>query len=113
MPPKILNNLKKGLVGASEKKVSVAAAAVSIEYPRENEKVMPGHYAVRVTGYPGDQVQLSINKGEFQDCRFGAGHFWFDWYPVKSGKYTLVARLKKGGKGKAVSSTPRVCQVAN
>jgi len=111
MAGKLLSGLKKGFGGEEEKKIVTPAATGAVEFPRENEKVSPGHYAVRVTGFPGDQVQISINKGDWQDCRFAAGHFWFDWFPVKPGKYNLQARLKKGGKGKPVSGDPRNCQV--
>ena len=111
MAGKLLSSIKKGLSAGAEKKAPEPAPAVAVGYPRENEKVFPGHYAVRLTGYPGDQVQISINNGDWQDCRFAAGHFWFDWYPMKPGKYSLVARLKRGGKGKAVSSDPRNCTV--
>ena len=109
MAEKILNRIKKGLT--MEKPVTnEEASAVVIDYPREGDLLLSGHYAVRITSAHDNQVQISINNGDWQDTRAAGGFFWFDWWLSKPGKYTLVARAKKG-KATPKKSANRNCTV--
>ncbi|MBI5209028.1 MAG: Ig-like domain-containing protein [Elusimicrobia bacterium] len=87
---------KKAVATKTESKpvaVSKSAASVTIDYPRPNEKVMPGHYTVRVAASGGTpNVVVSIDGGEFAPCRSAAGYWWFDWQATP-GRHSLVARM--------------------
>lgn len=67
-------------------------STVVIDYPRPNEKVHTGHYAIRVTAKEGaPRVMVSIDGGEFAPCRSDAGFWWFDWQATP-GRHSLVAK---------------------
>lgn len=87
-----------------------SATDIRIDYPREEELVIPGHYAIRITALPDAQVEISINDGEWMGCRTALGYYWFDWEPSKAGETTIVAR-QKIGKGRAKKSELRFCRV--
>jgi hypothetical protein len=88
----------------------IPAADIHIDYPREEELIIPGHYAVRLSGLPDAQVEISINEGEWQGCRTAVGYYWFDWEPATPGEVTLVARIK-AGKGRQKKSESRFCRI--
>ncbi|MFA6317632.1 MAG: hypothetical protein WC943_09445 [Elusimicrobiota bacterium] len=70
--------------------------SVTIDYPRPNEKVNPGHYAIRITATEGTPcVMLSIDGGEFQNCRFDGGYWYFDWQ-ASAGRHSVVAKTSDG-----------------
>lgn len=73
------------------------APAVLLEYPQAGERVLPGHYAVRVAAKPEVAVEVSVDGGPWQPCREAVGYYWFDWTPSEAGEHTLVARAKNGG----------------
>jgi hypothetical protein len=86
------------------------AADIAIDFPREEELVNPGHYAIRISGVPNAEVQISINNGEWQGCRASIGHYWFDWAPAKAGEVVINAR-QRVGKGRWKSSDQRFCRI--
>lgn len=92
------------------KKEPAAVADIQIDYPREEELVIPGHYAIRITAAPQAQVEISLNGGEWLGCRNAVGYYWFDWKPSVSGEYTLEAR-QKVGKGRTKKSETRFFRV--
>ncbi len=83
---------------------------IHIDFPREEELIIPGHYAIRISGVPEAQVEISINDGEWVGCRTAVGYYWFDWEPAVAGEVTLVVR-QKVGKGRAKKSEQRFCRV--
>lgn len=82
--------------------------SVVIDYPVEQEKIMPGHYAVRISAVNAERVEVSFNKGDWQVCRFADGYFWFDWWPAGSGKVVITARAQSG-KSRSKKSEERSC----
>ncbi|MCG3205593.1 MAG: hypothetical protein KCHDKBKB_02315 [Elusimicrobia bacterium] len=86
------------------------ALSIAIDYPREEELIIPGHYAIRLSATPNSQVEISINSGEWQGCRTALGYYWFDWEPKTAGEITLVAR-QKTGPGRPQQSAVRFCRV--
>ena len=70
---------KKSAPPANGAKEMTEMPAITIDYPRENEKVMVGHYAVRVSAPSGAQVELIVNNGEERPCRESIGFYWYDW----------------------------------
>ena len=80
-----------------------------IDHPEENEDVLPGNYAVRISGLENAEVQLSIDGGPWQGCRTSVGHYWYDWQPTKPGQYRFKARIYRNKKWK--ESDQRVCTV--
>ena len=71
-------------------------ASVTIDFPRPNEKVNPGHYAIRVTATQGaPSVMVSIDGGEFSSCRCDGGYWYFDCQ-ASVGRHSVVARTADG-----------------
>jgi hypothetical protein len=81
----------------------------SIDYPAEGERVLPGHYAVRMTAGGASQAQARLDGGPWRDCRPAVGHFWLDWAP-EAGPAVIEARAR-AGKGRWTSAPPRACVV--
>jgi hypothetical protein len=78
----------------TKKEITPAAGALAIDYPSEGDRVIQGHYAVRISAASGP-VDVSINGGEWQSCREANGYFWFDWWPETTGKQKITARQSK------------------
>jgi hypothetical protein len=78
-----------------------------IDNPVENEDVLPGHYAIRISAPNAQTVSVSINDSEWEECRNSVGYFWHDWYPSKIGTHQIKARSDNA----KVFST-RTCHVA-
>ncbi len=93
-------------------KPAASGLEISIDYPKEEELVLLGHYAVRLAGTLDAQVELSINDGEWNGCRNALGFYWFDWTPSDSGETVLKARLRVGN-GRWKMSTARFCRVVS
>ena len=76
--------------------------AVSIDYPKRNERVSSPCYAIRVSApadpAAGDRVEVSIDDAPFAPCRFAAGHWWYDWTGYESREHQVVARMCAGGR---------------
>ena len=103
---------RKILKGAPKKKAAAAPSteSVTIDYPCEGEVVQPGHYAVRISGAPESDIELSVNDSDWMVCRSAVGYHWFDWFPAQPGKNSLVVRQKNGdGKWKKTKKRLVVC----
>src|SRR5687768_9199734 len=94
----------------TKKDVEPTRQAVTIDFPQEGEKVMPGHYAVRLTADGPGPVEISVNDGAWSPCRSEVGHFWFDWWPSEPGRHKLTARVN-GENGRGQKSKTRTCTV--
>lgn len=67
---------------------------ITIDYPRDEEIISyREHYAIRVGTPNNGIVQISIDGGEFVQCRYAAGYWWYDWCDIPLGQHTIVARL--------------------
>ena len=97
-----------GKTSTNGKIAKAPAPLVLIDYPREGENVLPGHYAVRIAGNQSAPVEVSVNGGEWVGCRASGGYYWFDWWPSQEGKNGLVARARKTGGG-YVKTKKRIC----
>lgn len=86
------------------------APPLLIDFPREGERVRPGHYAVRIAADGAQRVEVSINGGEWRACRSSVGYFWYDWRPEAPGRQELVARARFS-KGRARKSDVRSCPI--
>ncbi len=89
---------------------SVLVTPVEIEYPVEGEKIAPGHYAIRVAAEPNSHVEISIDTGPWQACRFSVGHYWYDWRPSQADKHRIAVRSRLEN-GSWKTSKERSCTV--
>jgi len=85
--------------------------AVAVDYPRENEAVRPGHYAIRLTAAGASSVQVRLDGGDWLPCREDVGHSWFDWAP-RPGAALIEARARSG-KGRWTAAPVRAVVVAD
>ncbi len=83
--------------------------SVSIDYPRENEAVRPGHYSIRLTAAGAGSAQVRLDGGDWLDCREDVGHYWLDWAP-RPGEVRIEARAR-AGKGRWAAAPARVVLV--
>lgn len=93
-----------------ERAKSKSVPQIVIDYPRENERVFPGHYAIRIGTPALGQVEVSIDKGQWQACRLTNGYYWFDWWVSEPGSHSIAARIKLDGK-RILKSSERKCVV--
>ena len=54
-------------------KTAAPSLDITIDYPKEEELIVSGHYAVRISAMPEAQVELSINDAEWAGCRTALG----------------------------------------
>ena len=105
----IIKQIRKNLKLSSSKAAS-PALNLTIDYPAEEEMVLLGHYALRLSAEENAQVEVSIQGADWQECRFAVGHFWLDWEPTKRGPLKISARSRVG-KGRWKKSEDRNCEV--
>ena len=78
---------------------NVTCKNICIDYPQNNETVYCGHYCFRLgSRKPCSAMQVSINGGEWQNCRYTNGYWWFDWWNFNTGNFYLEARAYVDGK---------------
>ena len=72
---------------------------ICIDYPQNNETVYCGHYCFRLGARkPCSAMQVSVNGGEWQNCRQANGYWWFDWWNFNTGNFYLEAKAYVDGK---------------
>lgn len=86
-------------IGGRRAAVKNGEGRVEIGYPQKDEEIVSPSYTFRV-GAGGDveRVEISVNKGPWQPCRYSAGYWWYDWTGYAAGRYQVGARarLKNG-----------------
>jgi hypothetical protein len=77
-----------------------------IDYPKQDETVVGWEYTIRVSA-PEDaaSVDIAIDQGDWQACRYAVGFWWFDWSAFGKGEHEVVARML-GADGKPATSRP-------
>lgn len=101
---------RKPELSAARKQAEPAADAV-VDFPKEGEEILTGHYAVRISATPGSDVEINTGGSDWWPCREAVGFFWFDWWPAKPGRTTLSVRAK-AGKGRWRKAAERTCIVS-
>ena len=66
---------------------------VVVDFPKNGEKILPVHYAFRI-GANQENIEISMDGGEWKSCRKGSGYFWYDWNSIPAGKHKCAARMK-------------------
>lgn len=82
----------------------------AVDFPKEGEMVLPGHYAVRISAKPGYDVEINTGGAEWTPVRESVGYYWYDWWPAKPGRTVLSVRVKVG-KGRWKKASERICTV--
>ena len=83
-----------------------ARLEVTVDCPHEGEIIVSSEYTFRIGTVPEAlRVEVSLNRGEWQECRESLGLWWFDWSNYAPGGYRLEARIHAEG-GKTVVSLP-------
>lgn len=101
----LLSGALAGLIGRT--KQDSQDAGPNIDYPQAGEKVLAGHYAIRISGCTAE-CEVAIDDGEWQPCRSADGFNWYDWTPIAAGRYRISARVRGGNKWIKVQ---RTCEV--
>ncbi|MFI5345986.1 MAG: hypothetical protein ACHQ51_06395 [Elusimicrobiota bacterium] len=92
--------------------VTPVRTQLSVDYPRQNEKITGATYTFRISA-PLDvqKVEVAIDQAGWRACRQSAGFWWCDWSGYENGEHEIVARLVNGN-GRTVSSEPHEFFVA-
>jgi len=102
-----VKTLAAGLVGKTKKNNcktncknnNETCKNICIDYPQNNETVYCGHYCFRLgSRKPCSAMQVSINGGEWQNCRQANGYWWYDWWNFNTGNFYLEAKAYVDGK---------------
>ena len=75
-----------------------------IDYPQENEIINHPNNTIKIGTNVNCKVEVSIDKGDWQPCRFAEGFWWYDWLNCSSGKHKIAARLCDSN-GKVLKNT--------
>lgn len=88
------------------------AGRVVLDHPQRGEKITSPQYTFRV-GALGDieRVEISINQGPWQACRYSVGYWWYDWSGYSAGRYQAAVRAQTRG-GRTLASDPAKFSVA-
>lgn len=90
--------------------VQPAQTFLMLDFPQPDETVVSPTYTLRFTVPENTPyVEVSVNDGAWQPCRFAVGHWWFDWADYSAGKHTVRARTTTfDGQEALVERTVRV-----
>lgn len=77
---------------------------IVIDYPTEGETISGLMYTIRIGASEKNNVEISINNGEWQPARNSSGYWWFDWGYFTAGKNKIAARLIDNS-GKTIKTT--------
>lgn len=75
------------------KKLKSVLDYVVIEYPKEKEIIVHPSYTIKIGTNKNNNVEISIDSGDWQPCRFAEGFWWYDWSNYSDGKHRIVARI--------------------
>lgn len=86
--------------------VAGGVGRIALDHPQRGEKVTSPQYTFRV-GALGDieRVEISINQGPWQVCRYSVGYWWYDWSGYAAGRYQAVARAQTRD-GRSLTTDP-------
>jgi hypothetical protein len=76
---------------AARRTLTAKLAAPVVDFPLSGEKVVPGHYAVRISAAAA-HVDVSFDGGPWHRCRHSVGFHWFDWVCHAKGAHKIIAR---------------------
>ena len=98
-PPVAAEAPRKQPVAEAPRKQSTAletfpTSYVVIDYPQENEVITHPSYAIRIGASGNGVVEVSIDGGEWNYCRYALGFWWFDWANYPGGTHRIIARLR-------------------
>lgn len=80
--------------------------AVRVDFPKVNETISAGHYAVRISAETGVIVEVSVDGGRYSSCHNAAGHWWYHLHGLSEGPHKVMARAINP-KGVTTDSTLR------
>ena len=83
----------------------------TVDYPQAGEVVTSPDYTIRISAIEATKVEVFIDEGSWQPCRFSAGYWWYDWSGYLPGKHQIKAQAHKED-GQIVTSRPRQLMVA-
>jgi len=81
-------------------KEAAAAPQVTLDYPREGDRVTGPVYTFRIETKAAGKVELSIDQNEWKPCRQAGGYWWYDWAGYQPGVHRAVARIQPQNGGK-------------
>ncbi|OGR44335.1 MAG: hypothetical protein A2X35_02605 [Elusimicrobia bacterium GWA2_61_42] len=83
-----------------------------LDHPQRGEKITSPQYTFRV-GATGDieRVEISIDHGAWQPCRYSVGYWWYDWAGYTDGRYQAETRARTKD-GRLLTAEPCKFQVA-
>ncbi len=83
---------------------------IVVDFPKEGEIITNSCYAFRIGASEGNTVEISIDSGNWENCRPAAGFWWYDWANYSPGLHFIKARIRDP-KGKIIKeSPPRSCR---
>lgn len=88
-----------------------ALTVSTIDFPREGELVFSPHYVIRVTARDAAAVEVSLDAGDWQECRGESGHWWYEWTGYGPGAHMVCARIRRSD-GSTETLRPRAVRVA-
>lgn len=69
-----------------------------LDYPQPEELIVSRQYTLRFSTPEGTPaVDVSIDGGAWQACRFAVGHWWYDWDGYDEGPHLIRARAATEG----------------
>lgn len=101
---------RRNNVAKEEVKTQTAQSgpAMRVEYPAEGEVLASPCYTFRIGSIPeANNVEVSIDQGEWRPCRESLGLWWYDWADYAQGEHTLAARSRMGDGISATSNLRR------
>ncbi len=66
--------------------------AVRVDFPKVNETISGGHYAVRISAEHGVIVEVSVDGGAYSACHNAAGHWWYHLHGLCEGPHKVMAK---------------------
>ncbi len=72
--------------------ITIETPYVVIDYPQENETITSPAYTIRIGANAStNNARVKIDTGDWSQCRWSAGYWWFDWSSYPAGPHQIIA----------------------
>lgn len=101
----------KGLQSAVLAEKPAVESFIIVDFPQEKEVISSAEYTLRLGASPDAQnVEVSIDGGDWRACRQAVGYWWFDWSGYSKVAHKLSARVMTQD-GRTIYGDPRAFSV--
>lgn len=68
-----------------------------VDFPKANETIAAGHYAVRISAEHNATVEVSVDGSPYSPCHNSCGYWWYNMSELRQGPHKVMVRASSPG----------------